>query len=138
MRHSGAGVRLHSGTPNPADRDVIIDLGGVSRDVGVFGADAAEFRPDRTVPAGVPPYGLSFAAGMHVCIGQDLAAGLVSRDQRASADGHLFGLVALAVRRLFDADVRRDPDDPPQRDTTTERVYWARYPVRLTAAARTG
>ncbi|MFD2351437.1 hypothetical protein ACFSTC_22160 [Nonomuraea ferruginea] len=65
---------------------------------------------------------------MHVCIGQDLAAGVV---QRASSDpdDHLFGLVTGVVQRMFAARVRRDPDNPPQRDANTQRPYWGSYPV---------
>jgi cytochrome P450/ferredoxin len=139
MRRAAEPVTLRSGVVIPQDSLVVIDLRAVNRDQDVFGADAAEFRPDRVIPQGVPPYGLSFAAGMHVCIGQDLAAGVVQRDGPGVPDGHLFGLITLAVRRLFEFDVRLDPADPPVRDTTTERVYWARYPVRLSsggAAAR--
>ena len=44
---------------------------------------------------------------------------------------HLFGLVTGAVRHLFRCGVRRDPDDPPERDANTARPYWGRYPVRL-------
>ena len=43
----------------------------------MFGADAADFDPRRPLPDGVAPYGLSFGSGMHACIGQDLAGGVV-------------------------------------------------------------
>jgi cytochrome P450/ferredoxin len=133
MRRAAESVTLRSGVVIPKHSLVVIDLRAVNRDRDVFGADAAEFRPDRVIPHGVPPYGLSFAAGMHVCIGQDLAAGVVHRNGPEASDGHLFGLITLAVRRLFELDVRIDPADPPVRDTTTERVYWARYPVLLSS-----
>jgi len=102
----------------------------VNRDVSLFAPDAAVFDPDRTVPPGVAPFGLSFAAGMHVCIGQDLAAGVVARSD-TDPDTHLFGLVTGAVGQLFAAGVRPDPDHPPQRDTATARPYWGTYPVLL-------
>ncbi|TDV43220.1 cytochrome P450 [Actinophytocola oryzae] len=133
MRRAAEAVTLRSGVVIPRDSLVVIDLRAVNRDTDVFGADAAEFDPDRVIPHGVPPYGLTFAAGMHVCIGQDLAAGVVQRGGAETPDGHLFGLITLAVRRLFELDVRLDPADPPVRDTTTERVYWARYPVLLSS-----
>jgi cytochrome P450/ferredoxin len=133
MRRAAEPVTLRSGVVLPQDSLVVIDLRAVNRDQDVFGADAAEFRPDRAIPQGVPPYGLSFAAGMHVCIGQDLAAGVVHRTGPEDPGSHLFGLITLAVRRLFELDVRLDPADPPVRDTTTERVYWARYPVLLSS-----
>ena len=120
-------MRLRSGTQIPEGATVVIDLLAVNRDPEVFGQDAGAFDPYRPVPRGVAPFGLSFAAGMHVCIGQDLAAGVVpgaAVDQHA----HLFGLVTAAVQHLFRCGVRRDPDDPPERDANTSRPYWGRYP----------
>jgi hypothetical protein len=78
----------------------------------------------------VAPFGLSFGAGVHVCIGQDLAAGVVARPG-TDPDTHLYGLVTGAVQHMFGVGVRRDPDDPPQRDAATARPYWGTYPVLL-------
>lgn len=130
MRRALAPVALRSGTQIPQGATVVIDLQAVNRDVTLFGPDAAAFDPDRTVPAGVAPFGLSFAAGMHVCIGQDLAAGVVARSD-TDPDTHLFGLVTGAVGQLFAAGVRPDPDHPPERDASTARPYWGTYPVLL-------
>jgi len=76
----------------------------------------------------VAPYGLSFGSGMHACIGQDLAAGLVHR-AGVPLEQHIFGLVPEAVQALFDRGVRPDPDDPPVMDESTTRPYFGRYPV---------
>jgi len=46
-------------------------------------------------------------------------------------DTHLYGLVTGAVQHMFGVGVRRDPDDPPQRDAATARPYWGTYPVLL-------
>lgn len=129
-RRALAPVSLRSGIDIPEGATVVIDLQAVNRDVTLFGADAADFNPRRTLPPGVAPFGLSFAAGMHVCIGQDLAAGVV---QRADTDpgSHLFGLVTGAVQQMFAAGTRRDPDNPPRRDAATARPYWGAYPVLL-------
>jgi cytochrome P450 len=127
MRRALEPVRLQSGIEIPRDALVVIDLRTVNRDTAVYGDDAAVFDPHRKIRPGVMPFGLSFAAGMHMCIGQDLAAGVLSRP--TGADRALYGLVAQAARAVFAHGVRRDPDDPPVRDTTTTREYWARYPV---------
>lgn len=129
-RRALAPITLKSGRHIAEGATVIIDLQQVNRDSGVFGPDAAAFNPDRSLPSGVAPFGLSFAAGMHVCIGQDLAAGVVPGID-IDTSIHLYGLVTGAVRRMFQAGVRRDPDDPPQRDTQTARPYWGSYPVLL-------
>ena len=76
---------------------------------------------------------MSFAAGMHVCIGQDLAGGVVApRDMAGPPEHHLYGLVAVAVQRVFAAGARPDPANPPKIDTTTKRPYWSTYPVLFT------
>ncbi|GGO79926.1 cytochrome P450 [Nonomuraea cavernae] len=130
MRWALAPVSLKSGTEIPEGAKVIIDLQAVNRDPEVFGPDAGEFNPYRELPAGVGPFGLSFAAGIHVCIGQDLAAGVVPRAD-TDPDAHLFGLVPGAVQYLFNQGVRRDPANPPQRDAHTQRPYWGTYPALL-------
>ncbi len=132
MRRALRSISLPSGRAIPEGSLVVIDLEQVNRDSSVFGPDACDFDPDRRLPDGVAPFGLSFAAGMHVCIGQDLAGGVVvPRETTTAPDSHLFGLVAIAVQRMFRAGVRRDPTSPPKVDETTKRPYWSSYPVLL-------
>ncbi|GAY07196.1 cytochrome P450 [Pseudonocardia sp. N23] len=125
-----APVTLKSGQHIPEGATVVIDLQAINRDTSFFGADAADFDPTRTMPPGVAPFGLSFGGGMHVCIGQDLAAGVVA-GPGTDPDDHLHGLVTGAVRHMFGVGVRRDPDNAPQRDAATARPYWGTYPVLL-------
>ena len=130
MRWALDDIETRSGRHIPRGAKVVIDLLSVNRDPSVFGADADRFDPHRRLPDGVPPYGLSFGSGMHACIGQDLAAGLLASHD-AALDDHLFGLVPQAVQALFDAGARSDPDDPPEMDESTTRPYFGRYPVLL-------
>ena len=120
-----------SGREVAAGDRVVIDLLAVNRSTAVFGENADRFDPNRVTPDGVSPWGLSFGGGMHVCIGQDLSAGVLPRREE-EAETHLFGLVPVAVQALLDRGARPDPDDPPQMDTTTKRPYWGRYPVLFT------
>jgi cytochrome P450 len=129
-RRALAPVTLRSGVHIPRGATVVIDLQVLNRDPELFGPDAAEFDPHRTAPPGVAPFGLSFGAGVHVCIGQDLAAGVIARPG-TDPDTHLYGLVTGAVQHMFRLGVRRDPHDPPQRDAATARPYWGTYPVLL-------
>jgi len=128
MRWALEDIELKSGRKIPRGAKVVIDLIAVNRDPTVFGDDAGEFDPRRTTPEGVPPYGLSFGSGMHACIGQDLAAGLVFHDGDA-LDQHLFGLVPQAVQWLFDHGARPDPAEAPEMDDSTARPYFGRYPI---------
>lgn len=123
-------IDLKTGTHIPKGAKVVIDLASVNRDESVFGADAADFNPHRSLPERVPAYGLSFGLGMHACIGQDLAAGLMF-DNDSTMETHLFGLVPEAVQIMFDHHARPDPDDPPEMDPSTTRPYFGRYPVLL-------
>jgi cytochrome P450 len=128
MRWADEDVELSGDVHVPAGGRLIIDLMAVNRDPSVFGDDADAFDPNRELPAGVAPWGLSFGLGMHACIGQDLAAG-VDAMGRDPGEDHLFGLVPVAVRAVLDAGVQPDPDDPPVIDPDNTRGYWARYPV---------
>jgi len=130
MRWALDDVELKSGRHIPRGAKVVIDLLSVNRDATVFGDAAGDFDPHRETPDGVPAYGLSFGSGMHACIGQDLAAGLVF-DEESTIDDHIFGLVPEAVQALFDAGARRDPHDAPEMDESTTRPYFGRYPVLL-------
>lgn len=127
MRWSLADIELKTGRVIPQGAKVVIDLLAVNRDVAVFGDRADEFDPERILPDGVAPYGLSFGSGMHACIGQDLAAGLVF--DPTSTEVQLLGLVPQAVQALFDLGVQRDPANPPEMDESTTRPYFGRYPV---------
>lgn len=131
MRWALADIELRSGRHIAKGSKVVIDLISVNRSTDVFGGDAADFNPNRQVERGVWPYGLSFGFGMHACIGQDLAAGLLFHADDEAADDHLFGLVPEAVQAMFDHGVRPDPDDPPEMDASTTRPYFGRYPVLL-------
>jgi cytochrome P450 len=130
VRRALADITLRSGRTIAVGDLVTIDLLAVNRDRSVFGPDADQFDPGRVSPDGVAPFGLSFAAGMHVCIGQDLAAGVVASGTD-TGESHLFGLVPVAVQRMFRAGVRRDPNRSPKPDLTTSRPYWSSYPVLL-------
>lgn len=130
MRWALTDIELRNGTRIPIGSKVVVDLLAVNRDTSVFGDQAGDFDPHRVTPIGVPAYGLSFGSGMHACIGQDLAAGLLSGASSTMED-HIFGLVPEAVQALFDAGAQPDPEDPAVMDDSTTRPYFGRYPVLL-------
>lgn len=128
MRWALADIVLKSGRHISEGTRVIIDLNAINRDPVVFGADADVFNPRRQPGAeGAGPWGLSFGQGMHACIGQELAAGLLERS--ADTAEYEYGLVSVAVQSLIDRGVAPDPSDPPSMDASTTRPYWGRYPV---------
>ena len=131
MRRALCPVHLPDGEA-PTGTEVAIDLEAANRDVSVFGSDAALFNPHRTLPRGVPPYGLSFGLGMHACVGLTLAAGVLQKAEAGSGTHHL-GTVALIVSELLRHGARADPQAPPRKDPATTRDLWASYPLLLTA-----
>lgn len=131
LRHVLQDVTLKSGLHLPAGKDVTIDLRAANRDPAVFGPDADEFDPYRALPEDVAPWGLSFGHGMHACLGQELAGGLAPSDDPSDGDApaHLVGAITVMAGAVLAAGARPDPEDPPQRDATTTRDVFARYPV---------
>ncbi len=121
-------ITLSDGTALAKGDKVVLDLQQVGRDLAVFGEKASEFNPHRDLPEGVQPWGLSFSLGMHACIGQDLASGVLP-DVSTNLNSHLYGLVPVAVGFMFDHDCAPDPDNPLEWDTNTLRPYFGKYPV---------
>lgn len=132
MRRALEDVALSDGTLVPEGATVVIDLMAVNRDPSVFGEDADQFDPSRSVdPAISGAPGLSFGYGMHACIGQELAAGTWrSLDEAAQpAEARQYGLVTVAVQAMIDAGAHPDPHEAAVPDQSTARHYWGRYPV---------
>jgi cytochrome P450 len=127
-RRALADVTLRDGRVVPAGTLVVLDIQAANRDPEVFGADAAEFDPLRTVPAGVAPWGHTFGGGMHACIGMELDGGTAWKEGDDPSE-HVLGTVPLMVRELLRHGVRPDPDRPPTRDPHSKRDHFGTYPV---------
>jgi hypothetical protein len=109
---------------------VVLDVAHANTDPQVWGDRADHFDPERTIPAGHQPWGLSFGAGPHICIGRTVAAGLPSVSRQP--ESHLTGLITYMVQAVARLGVEPDPQSPPVRDSRTERgSRWASYPVRF-------
>ena len=107
---------------------VVIDLMAANRDETVFGTDAKDHNPNRDLPKGVQPYGLSFGKGMHACIGVNLAAGSFPKKD-SDPETHQYGIITLTARKLLEYGAKPNPDNPPVVDTSTARNNWASYPI---------
>jgi len=128
MRRATRDIELKSGTVVKTGETVTIDLMSVNRDVTVFGSDAATFNPARTpLDPTADAWGLSFGHGMHACIGQELAAGVLDRSGETAE--FEYGLVSVAVQAMLDRGAAPDPARPPKMDTTTKRPYWGEYHI---------
>ncbi len=124
-----ADVTLADGTHIPAGTRVIVELKLANRDESVFGSDANEFNPDRTVPEDVSLWGLSFGTGFHACVGQEVAGGTDLGGDDTGVPLH--GAIATMAQILLRHDVRRDPEHPAKRDMQSVRQHFLEYPVLL-------
>ena len=129
-RRAEADVTLADGRLIPKGDKVVIELQTANRDVTVFGEDATEFNPLRTLQGRISPAGMSFGGGMHVCLGMNLVAGTVLRDRETpNPENHQFGTVTLIIKELIERGMLPNPDQPPQKIEASERDVWATYPV---------
>lgn len=129
-RRALAPHRLSDGTEIEAGDQVIIELETANRDTDVFGSDASVFNPLRARPPGRNPSGLSFGLGMHVCIGLNLVAGTIVRDEQALDETtHQYGSMTVILRELIAAGLAPDPDRPGVKDAESKRDTWLAYPL---------
>ena len=129
-RRAEADITLASGQVVPTGDKVVIDLQTANRDTAVFGEDAADFNPLRTIEGRVSRAGMSFGGGMHVCLGMNLVAGTMLREgETPNPDNHQFGTITLIIKELIERGMRPNPESPPTKIEASERDVWATYPV---------
>jgi cytochrome P450 len=121
FRQAVEDVVLGSGLAIPADSIVRLGIRQANRDRSVFGADAGEFNPRRALPPAVPPYGLAFGSGPHMCYGLNVVLG---PDQVSGTHVHM-------LSRLLEAGIRNDPERAARRHP--DRDLFVTYPVMLAA-----
>lgn len=131
-RTKETGCPVHGAPSAGADR-YVVELGVANRQKDIFGADADVFNPYRVLPSDVPPWGLTFGYGLHMCLGRDLDGGLAAAAGTNPAT-HQYGIVTRLIRALLDHGVRRNPSDPATPDLHSERPNFGRYPVLLGAS----
>jgi len=121
-------IQLSTGAQVSPDDRVEIDIWTANREKEVFGADAEEFNPHRTVLGGREPFGVTFGTGVHTCLGRDLDGGVVPKGN-VNPTEHQYGIITMLVRAMLDAGAKPDPEDAPEAADHTERPNWGRYPV---------
>ena len=121
VRRAREGFVLASGRKILAEEVLALNIVQANRDPEVFGEDADRFIPHRVAPENVRPYGLSFGAGPHVCIGRPLVT-TVSGGM-AEREGETDRVMIKLLKALLDRGVRIDQSRPPVLAATAERVY---------------
>lgn len=117
-------ITLSSGRRIGAGEKLGLHLVRANQDPLVFGCDAEQFDPYRTPPRHVPPYGLAFGDGAHVCIGMRLVAGVPARSGAS-------GVLAAIGMALFASGCMPHRTRPPVSEPNTERHQYRSYPVRF-------
>ncbi len=72
------------------------------------------------------PWGLTFGAGQHTCIGRTLVTGLVRETDNESGTN---GIMTRILKAFYDAGVEMDPEDPPERLALSHHDSYQRFPV---------
>ena len=128
MRRPTCPFHLDNGEEMNEKDTIIVDLMSANRDESIFGNDAESHNPNRDLPKGVPPYGLSFGKGMHACIGLNLAAGALPKEN-SDSETHQYGIITLTAKKLIEFGASPDPDNPGIVDNSTIRNNWSSYPI---------
>ena len=104
-----------------------------NRDPEAF-PDPDRFDPRRKVEEGINPWGLTFGAGEHQCIGRPLVAGLTGPVEDETTTGSL----TLILQALFSAGIELRPESPPAYVTDKHLDAFDSFPVRFTALGTVG
>ena len=128
MREAVTEVTLKSGFTVKAGERLALIIQDANREPEYFGADAGEFNPLRDI-GGAKPWGLTFGAGEHLCIGRPLVLGVPGRSESEGT----FGTLVLILTALYRAGAVLDPDAPPEYVTASHHDAYATFPVILTA-----
>lgn len=125
---------LPDGQSAAQDDFVTIDLTKANRNPDLFGADAEQFNPHRTLEGNLPLHGLSFGGGMHICLGKLLAVGIRITEDNKDAEETEFGTIAMVLRALLEHGITRDPNRAAVIDESTTRRHFQTFPFLLRGA----
>lgn len=122
LRRAAEDVTLQSGRRVRAGEALGLNLVSANRDPAVYGPDAERFDPYRRTAKHVPPVGLSFGDGTHVCLGKRLTMGIPSTPGSS-------GILSAMGLALFAAGAKPHPERAPVVQTGTARHQFRSYPV---------
>jgi cytochrome P450 len=125
IRRALRDVVLSSGRQVREGERFVIPNDAINRDQRVFGPDADEFNPYRTLPPGVHEYGLAFGSGQKNCIGKALVT-----TAAGAADPELERTMVRMLKAFYRHGIVRDRKAAAVRAPTTGEQYDV-FPVRF-------
>lgn len=111
-----------------AGERIALFFSSANREAGLFGDQADAFDPLRPFSRKPPPWGLTFGAGAHTCIGRALVTGLSHRYDDADPTR---GTIVGVLQALYQAGLELDAQRPPRRNTDSYHDAFASLPVVL-------
>lgn len=134
VRRATRDVTLADGTVVPEGEDVAVDLFSANFDPEVWGQDAHQFDPFRSVATGTLPHGVTFALGPHTCPGRPVAIG----DERNDGVEPPWGIIPQILLELYSRGARVDSARPPRPSHEYTFPVWGEVWLRLDPSASIG
>jgi cytochrome P450 len=116
VRRAVRNTVLSNGRSIREGEEVALDLVSANLDPSVF-PDPLKFDPYRQLAPGIRPYGLSFGAGPHVCIGRPM---VLTVSGRAEEGGEIERILVRVLNSLYTHGVRMDDAATPTVPPTAE------------------
>jgi cytochrome P450 len=140
-------LRLHQTAPvrlRIAARDTVLSTGRkvaggemlslrashANMDPAIFGENPRLFNPYRPRPKAAQPWGMTFGAGRHMCIGRNLVMGLWGKgDKEHGTEGEMVSI----LRALYERGCILDPKQPIVRNRESYHDTFENVPILLQA-----
>jgi cytochrome P450 len=121
-------VTLGSGVEVAAGEVLALHTPRANMQQEVFGPDARYFNPYREIPTGTQPWGLTFGAGAHACLGRNLVIGVQNKGDEKHGT---HGTAVRVLLSLFELGADLDPQEPPRRAVDTMHDNFETMPLVL-------
>lgn len=128
LRIANQDVSLSTGRQVAKDEMVALYAPAANLEPGVFGPDAHAFNPYRKTPAGMQPWGMTFGAGVHMCLGRSLVTGVYNKPKDS---GGTEGTMVKILKIFYGKGLELDPQNPPKRVSISRHDAYESVPIIL-------
>lgn len=128
FRVANSDLTLSTGRKVAKDETLALYAPLANYEEGLFGTDPETFNPYRKPTGNVQNWGMTFGAGVHMCLGRSLVTGVYNRPSDSAGTE---GTMVKILKELYSKGLELDPDRPPQRSTTTYNDVYDSVPIIL-------